>query len=178
MRDGSIPLPWSVRGRSRRDRVAQVAEHHLDGVARLPEDERRHPGRDEVGREHHRLLHVARADPELLVDDGRIEEEKAPIAARGAALADELDVVLRDAEEARGVLARVADRGRGPEDPRVGPVEAGDAHEAPQDVRHVRPEDAAVRVDLVDDDVAQVLQRARPRRRGAEGCPCAACPGS
>ena len=62
------------------------------------------------------------------------------------------------------MLARVADRRRGADERGVRPVEARDAQEAPQHVGHVRAEDAPVRVELVDDDVAQVLQRARPAR--------------
>src|ERR1019366_4692723 len=46
--------------RLRGHRVAKVTEHHLDGVARLPEDQRGHARRDEIRRQHHGLLHVAR----------------------------------------------------------------------------------------------------------------------
>ncbi len=168
MRAGSIPASLVSEAlvgalHAGGHRIPKVAEHHLDRVARLAEDEGGHPRRHEIGRQHHRLLHVAGADAQLLIDHRRVEEEKTPIAARGAALADEVDVVLGNAVEARGMLTGVADRGRGAEDPGVGPVKARDAHEAPQHVGHVRPEDAAIRVDLVDHDVAQVLQRARPR---------------
>ena len=39
-----------------------------------------------------------------------------------------------------------------------------DPLEAPEDVRQVAPEDAAIGVQLVDDDEAQVLEQLRPAR--------------
>ena len=56
-------------------------------------------------------------------------------------------------------------------------VEARDAAEAAKHVGDVRAEDAAVRVQLVDDHVAQLLERARPVRRGAGGCPACSMSG-
>ena len=43
-------------------------------------------------------------------------------------------------------------------------VERRDAEQAPENVGDVRAEDATVGVHLVDDDVAEVLERARPAR--------------
>ncbi len=117
----------------------------------------------EIGRERYRLLHVARADAELLVHDGRVVEEEFPLSARRAAVVDELDVALFEPEEARRVLARISDRRRRADEQRARPVKARDAHQAADHVGDVRPEDAAVRVELVDDDVLQRLERARPR---------------
>ncbi len=44
-----------------------------------------------------------------------------------------------------------------------GTMKSRHSQEAPQDVGDVRAEDALVRVKLVDDDVAQVLEDPRPR---------------
>ena len=62
------------------------------------------------------------------------------------------------------MVARVADGGRGAEQLRARAMKARDAEEAPEDVGDMRAEDPPVDVQLVDDDVAEILQRARPAR--------------
>ena len=66
--------------------------------------------------------------------------------------------------EARGQLAGVRDRRRGRDDLGTAPVVGRDALEAAEHLRHVASEDAAVGVELVDDDEAQ---RAEQRLPGA-----------
>jgi hypothetical protein len=99
--------------------------------------------------EHHGLLHVARADAELGVHDRRVVEEEAPRPLRSAALV-EVTSRSRAAEEARGVLARVADGGRGADEHGARAVERRDAEKSPDHVGDVRAEDALVGVQLVD----------------------------
>ena len=61
-----------------------------------------------------------------------------------------------------GHLDRVGDRGRAEDELRRGAVEAGDPLQAAEDVGQVAAEDAAVVVELVDDDVFQVLEELDP----------------
>ena len=56
----------------------------------------------------------------------------------------------------------VGDRRRAADEDGVGAVEAADAAQAADDVGDVAAEDAAVLVQLVDDDVAQVLEELHP----------------
>jgi hypothetical protein len=147
-----------------REPVAEVLEHDLDRVARLPEDEGRHLRAHEVGGEHHGALQRARAHAELGVHDRRVEDEEPARAPRRPRLVDERDLVLGDAEEARGVLARVADRRGGREEDGIRSVEARRAPEPRDHVRDVGSEDAAVGVQLVHDHVAELLEGARPVR--------------
>ena len=153
-----------VDGGVARELVAQVLEHHLHAVARLAEDDGRHPGAHQIGGQVDRALPRAGADAQLGVDHRRVVEEEAPLARGRARVAHQLDLVRRGAEQARGVLARVADGGRGAEKDGIRPVEAGGAPEAGDHVRDVRSEDAAIGVQLVEDHVAQLLEGARPVR--------------
>ncbi len=81
-------------------------------------------------------------------------------AARGCAVAiDELDLAL---EQLLGELARVGDGGAAGDDRGVAAVEPAQPQQAAQHVGEVRAEQPAVGVQLVDDDVAQVLEEADP----------------
>ena len=66
------------------------------------------------------------------------------------------------AGERLGQLARIGDGGRAADELRLGVVELADAPQAAQQVGEVAAVDAAVVVQLVDHDVAQVLEIARP----------------
>ena len=61
-----------------------------------------------------------------------------------------------------GQFARVGDGGGAADELRLGAVELADAPQAAQQVGQVAAVDAAVVVQLVDHDVAQVLEVARP----------------
>ena len=72
------------------------------------------------------------------------------------------DVV--EARQSRGQLARVGDRRRGQQEARRGAVQLADPPQPPQHVGHVRAEDPAVDVRLVDDDDREVAEEVAPRR--------------
>ncbi len=61
-----------------------------------------------------------------------------------------------------GQFGRVRDRGRTADELRLRAVEGADAGQAPQHVGDVAAEDAAVRVQFVDDDVLEVLEETVP----------------
>ena len=96
-----------------------------------------------------------------MVDDRRVDEDEELLAARRAALVDELERLLG---EPLGQLARVRNRRRRAEEDRVRSVVPADAAQPPQHVAQVAAEHAAVGVQLVDDHVAQVLEQLRPAR--------------
>ena len=106
-------------------------------------------------------LEIRAADAELMVDDRRVDEDEELLAARRAALVDELERLLG---EPLGELARVGNRRRRAEKDRVRSVVPADAAQPPQHVAQVAAEDAAIGVQLVDDDVAQVFEQLRPAR--------------
>ena len=101
------------------------------------------------------------ADAELLVGDRRVDDEDVLASRRRAVVVDQLD---RRLEHALGELARVGDRGAGADEDRVGAVVGADPPQPADDVGDVAAEEPAVRVQLVDDDVLQVLEELEPLR--------------
>ena len=99
--------------------------------------------------------------PSSRVDDRRVDEEEELLAARRAALVDELE---RFPGQPFGQLARVGDRRRRTDEHRIRSVVAAHALQPAQDVRQMAAEHAAIRVQLVDHDEAQVLEQLRPAR--------------
>ena len=108
-----------------------------------------------------RLRQIRPADAELLVDHRRVDEEEHLLAARRAGLRHQLERLL---DQRLGQLARVGDRGRRADERGIRPVVPADAAQPPQHVGEVAAEDAAIGVQLVDDDEAQVLEQLRPAR--------------
>ena len=74
---------------------------------------------------------------------------------------DEVDVVL---DVASCELLGVRDRRGGADEDRVRPVEGADPPQTTEHVRHVRAEHATIRVELVEDDIAEVLEQLHPLR--------------
>ena len=81
------------------------------------------------------------------------------LAGRRAGPIDDAD---RAADERRGELARVPDGRRAAHDDRVAAVVGADPEQSPEHVRDVPAEHAAIGVQLVDDDVAQLLEQQEP----------------
>jgi hypothetical protein len=141
------------------DAVRREPVDQLRGLTALRKAERPEAALDEVGEEPRRLAERARAEAEVLVEEGWVPERDRPFRARRAVVADRVRV---EAGEGARELRRVRDRRRGEKELRRGAVDAGQPPEAPDDVPDVRAEDAAVDVRLVDDDVAEVRQHVAP----------------
>ena len=106
-----------------------------------------------------RVAERARAQAELGIEQRRVPDDDLALGLRrGVALDDR----RRLTGERLGQLARVRDRRRSEQELRLGLVDACEPPQPAQDVGHVRPEDAAVDVRLVHDDVAQVVQDVAP----------------
>ena len=142
-------------------RALDGGEQDLGGEPALGEDDRGdlllEKARGELGR----LAEIRRADAELRIDDGRVVAEEDLLARRRAALRD---LRHRLPGQALGQLARVGDGRRGHDELRRAAVVAADALEPAQHVGEMAAEDPAVRVQLVDHHVAEVLEEVRPLR--------------
>ena len=149
----------ALRSRPRLEGFFQIGHQDLGGQARG----REHDGLHALGQE--RQGHVAGAvqgrlaDAELPVHHRRVVDREVLLAPRRAASVDERHLAAR---HPLGQLLGVADGGRAAEELRVGPVEAAEPLQPPEDVGHVRAVDPAVAVDLVHDHVAQVLEQLHP----------------
>ena len=108
-----------------------------------------------------RLPQIRRADAELRIHHRRVVADE-DLVARGRAVVRQLGHRL--AGEARGELAGIGDGGGGHDELRRGAVVAADALEPPEHVGEVAAEHAAVGVQLVDHDVAEVLEEVHPLR--------------
>jgi hypothetical protein len=131
----------------------------LGGAAALREDKSAQASLHQVGHQLRCLRERARALTELLVDQLGIPERDRPLGLRGAVLSDHGEV---EARQVARQLAGVGDRRRGEDELRVGAVDPCKPPQAPEDVAHVRAEDAAIHVRLVDDDIPEVGEHVAP----------------
>ena len=133
-------------------RLAQPGQQDLDRDARAAEDDRLAPGPQErqgpaLGERRGRA-----AGATLRVEDRWIDEDHVALAGRRAVPVDE---GRRSPGQHLRQLGRVADGRRAAHDDRVAAVVGADPQQPAQDVGDVAAEHAAVRVELVDDDVAR-----------------------
>ena len=96
-----------------------------------------------------------------MIHDRRVDEDEEFLAARRAALLDQLERLLG---EPFGELARVRDSRRRAEKHRVRPVVPAYPAQAAEHVAQMAAEHAAIRVQFIDDHVSQVLEQLRPAR--------------
>ena len=164
-RSGDSPARYpqiaSGSRRWRRAEVPQIRGQQFRPQARPREVDRLDAPLEQFLGERDRLPDGVAPDAEGLIDDRRIVHGDRPLAGRRAALVEHGH---RTADEARGVLSRVADRGRAADEPRRAAVEPADAEQAAQHVGQVRAEHAPVVVQLVQHDVLQILEQPQPLR--------------
>ena len=128
---------------------------------RPTEYDRLHPGPQEGLGDSLAFQRRRTPDAELPIDDGRVVEEQALGPARRTVVIHQRD---RAARQPFGQLFGIGDCRGAADDDRVAVVKGADAPEAAQHVREVAAEDAAVGVQLVDHDVAQVGEQFDPAR--------------
>ena len=146
--------------------VLQILDEDLDLRARADEEDglvgfrplgRRREDRGELPR----LLERVAAQPRDRVQERRIIDGKLFFAARRAVALDDRDVAPRELAQ---VFGGIGDGGARRDESWVRPVVSRDADEAPQDVRHVRAEDSAERVHLVQHHISQAAEEVDPLR--------------
>ena len=122
----------------------------LDQLARLGIDDGPNPARQ--GR-----LEQRQGSPQGPV--GRIQQYQMPATRPGPGFTDGLD---RQSGQPAGQFVRIGNRGRGEHERGGACVVAADALQASENLGHVRPQDAAIGVDLVDHHEAQSAQQTGP----------------
>ena len=148
-----------ARGECRLEPSRGEAVDQLDRLAALREADRPLARGDEAREQARRVAESARADAELGVDQLGVPERDRPLGRRRGVAVDH---ARRLAEQRLRELRGVRDRRRREHELRLRPVRAGEPAQAAEHVPHVRAEDAAVDVRLVDDDVAQVREHVAP----------------
>ena len=149
------------RARRAMKRVLQIGRQDLDRQPALREQNQLQVVLQELQRDPARFRQIRPANAELRVHDRRVHEEEELLAARRAALLDQLEGTPG---QPFGQLARIGNRRRRADEDRIRPVVPADALQPPQDVREVAAEHAAIRVQLVDHDELEVLEKLRPAR--------------
>ena len=143
------------------DRLAEPGQQQLHRDPGPSEDDRLAP-RPEEGE-----------GPPLAQGDGRAARTAGGIQQRGVhqqhvALAGRRPVPGQDfdrpSDQGFGQLTGVPDRGRAADDHRVAAVVGTDPHEASEHVGDMSTEHAAIGVQFVDDDVAELLEQLEPLR--------------
>ena len=140
-------------------RFAQAGQQDLDRDARPPEDDRLAPGAQERQRPALGERRGRAAGAALRMEDRRVDQDDVALAGRCAVPVDEAG---RPGGQHRRELGRVPDGRRAADDHRMAAVVGADAQQPAEDVRDVAAEDAAVGVQLVDDDEPQLLEQLEP----------------
>ncbi len=140
-------------------RLAQAGQQDLDRHARAAEDDGLAPGPQE--RQRPALGEGQRGAPgaALRVEDRRVDEDDVALAGRSAVPVHQ---PYRPADEHLGQLGRVPDGRRAADDDRMAAVVGADAEQPAEDVGDVAAEHAAIGVQLVDHDVAELLEQLEP----------------
>ena len=148
-----------VASRPAPDRLLEVPGEHLRSEAVVGEHEGLPPALQEDLGHAPGFVDIAAADSQLLVHHRRVVEDEVLLAARSAVVVNQRKRFLHNA---LGQLLRIGDRCRAADELRLGAVKGSNALEPPQNVGQMAPEHAAVGVQLVHDDVAEVLEEAGP----------------
>ena len=137
----------------------QVSHQNFRGQARVGKDNGFQAPHHKDLRQPAGLVQIRPANTELPVHHRRIVKHKKLFGGGRPVLIHQHDVLLDDA---RGQLSRIGDGCRGADKLRMATVKFRDALEPPDDVGQVAAENAAVVVQLVDDNVAKILKQPLP----------------
>jgi hypothetical protein len=138
---------------------AGVPLDQLDAAARVEEADRADLALHQAGEQAGRLRQRRRTLAEALVDERRVPHRDFTLGARGAVLVDQQEV---EAGQPLGQVARVGDRRAREDEAGLAAVRACQPPQAPQHVRDVGAEHAAIDVSLVDHDPGEVREHVSP----------------
>ena len=151
----SVAADLLARARRSLEIVLQIRRQDLGGQTALRKDDRLQAALEELARDTAGLAQIRAADAQLVIDDRRVDEEEELFAARCAVFGHELE---RPLDERFSELLRVGNCRGGADECRVRSVVQTDSAQTAQHIRQVAAKDAAVGVELVDDDIAKVLE--------------------
>ena len=129
--------------------------------ARVRENDRLQVVLQEFLRDARGLVDVAAANAQRPIDHGRIVENKRFLGGRRAVRIQHFDLRLK---KARGQLTGIRNRGGAANELRFASIKSCDTAQAAKDITQMTAENAPVSVQLVEDDVAQILEQPRPAR--------------
>ena len=163
LRQVAAAIAANLLARARRplEVIFQIRRQELGRQAALRKDNRLQAALEELAGDAAGLAQIRAPDAELLADDRRVDEEEELLASRRAVLRHQLERLL---DQRFSQLARIGNRRRRADERRIRAVVPADPPQPAQHIGQVAAEDTAIRMELVDDDVAKVLEQLRPAR--------------
>jgi len=141
--------------------LLQIGEHQLSVQAGIGKHDRLQVVGQQFFGDATGFVDVTASNTEIAIDNGRIIEDKDFFGRGRAVLIEDLNIRLG---EAGGELAGIGDGGGATNKLRVGAVEAGDAAQAAKNVGEMTAQNAAVGVQLIENDVTEIFEEADPFR--------------
>ena len=157
----AIPANLILRARLPAEIVLQIRRQDFGREPALREHDQLQLPLEEFRRNPSRFRDIRPSNAELLIDHRRIDEQEELLAARRAAFGDELERLF---DERLRELLRIGNGRRRADERGIRSVVLADAPHPPQDVGQVAAKYAAIRVQLVDHDIPEVLEELRPPR--------------
>ena len=141
--------------------LLQVCQQHFRVQPAIRKDDRLQLARQQLLRHARRLVQITPADPQVPVHHWRIVENEKLLRRWRSVFFDHLDLALN---QLRRQLSRICNRRRAANELWPRAIKPRDAVEPSQHICEVTPENAAVGVKLIQDDVTQILEYPRPPR--------------
>src|SRR5438445_13056066 len=137
--------------RLRRVRLLQVGQYHFGVQSAVCEHNRLQLPAKDLFCDSCRFVNVAAPNPEISVHHWRVVEHEKLLASRCPVLFDNFDFFLN---KLRSQLAGVRNRCGTADELRIRAIELRNTPQSPQDICKMAPEHAAVRVQVIEHDVA------------------------
>src|SRR6266704_560630 len=147
--------------RQQRIRLLQIGEKNFRVQARIGEDDGLQIVFQKFLRDARGFIDVAAANAQRAIHHGRVVKHEGFFRGWCAVRMEDFDFGF---EKACSEVAGVGDGCGATNKLRIAAVKSSDAAEAAQNIAQVAAEDAAVSVQLVEDDVAQIFEEASPAR--------------
>ncbi len=141
--------------------LLQIRQQQLGVQTRIREHDRLQLMFQEFLRHTRGFVDVAAADSQRAIHHRRIVENKSLLRGRRAIRVEHLNACF---QKPRCKLPRIRDCCRRADELRLTPVKSGDPSQSAQHVAQVAAEDSAICVQLIDHDVAQILEESCPAR--------------
>ena len=163
LRQVAAPIAANLLARARGplEVIFQIRRQQLGRQAALRKDNRLQVALEELAGDAAGLAQIRAPDAKLLADDRRVDEQEELFASRRAILGHELEWLL---DERFSQLARIGNRRRRADERRIRAVVLADPPQPAQHIGQVAAEHSAIGMELVDHDVAKVLEQLRPAR--------------
>src|SRR5713226_1007478 len=142
-----------------RIRLLQISQKDFGVQTRIGEDHRLQIAFQEFLRHARRFVYIAAADAQRAIHNRRIVENEGFLRGGRAVRIEDFDLGF---EKACSKVAGVGDGCGAADELRIAAVKTGDAAKPAEDITQMAAEDAAIGVQFIEDNVAQVFEQPGP----------------